>query len=380
MGLLDGTANAITGAGDFIQDQLTFQKKVPRPPEPDFKGGFRIVEIQNGRRLTSETVSLIGNLMPFQPFNFGGEQKAVKNYYPGNSEPSVQILGPQEKDLVIKGRFKDKKYKSPEARGVAFELQQQIDAIRIRGNLLELTMGEWQRYGFLVDTDFSLKTKADIDYQLTFMIIGFNPPLRCQQVTAQKEVPFEINKELISRIAEFQSEINNVPPTIPQSIGDVIRDAVSDVSAVLNSVTDFVDGVLGTVEDVGQAINRAQGVVKFAQLEVLRFKNRVGAIGLTANNFDVGNQGYNNINRAFMAGAVSSSFDLMAFLASLRERLAQLIASSPLARVRIKEGDSLQALASKYYNNPQEWERIYDHNDLDTTDLEAGAILEIPRL
>lgn len=380
MGLLDTTANSITGAGDFIKNSLSSDKPVPRPPDPDFKGGFRIVEIQNGRRLTAETVTLIGNLMPFQPFNFGGEQKVVKNYYPGNSEPTAQVLGPQEKDVVIKGRFKDKKYKTPEARGVAYELQQQIDAIRIRGNLVEITMGEWQRYGFLIDTDWNLKTKADIDYQLTFTIIGFNPPLRCQQVQGQKEVPFEINKELISRLAEFQAEINNVPETVPQSIGDIIREAVSDVSNVISSVTGFIDDVLGTVEDVTQAIDRAQGVVKFAQLEVLRFKNRVGAIGLTSNSFDVGNQGFNNTNRAYITGAVSSSFDLMAFLAELRDRLAQLIATSPLARVRVKSGDSLQAMASKFYNDPGEWERIYDHNGLTTTDLEIGVVLEIPRI
>jgi len=46
-----------------------------------------------------------------------------------------------------------------------------------------------------------------------------------------------------------------------------------------------------------------------------------------------------------------------------------------------KEGDSLWLLASKEYNDPQQWKVIADHNQLDNPRLIApGSILELPPL
>lgn len=384
MSLLRDTANTIGQGRDFVGQQLGVGGEAAPVYEPDFKQGFKIEEIQDGQLLSNETVTLLGNTMPFQPFRFGGEQRINKQYYPGNPEPTVHILGPEETDLVVNGRFKDKKYKSPEARGVAEALQLQLDAIRIRGNLLRITLGEWRRYGYLIGTEFSLKTIADIDYQLTFSIIGFNPPTRCQQVDRSQDVPVAINKNLISRLADFQNEIDSAPDTLEPSIADQINGFANDLSEAVTQVTDFIDGTLQTIEDINQAINRVIGVVRFAQTETLRFKQRVGQIGFADPNVFNGGSSPSTTqqlsNNRYLANITSSSFDIMEFLAQLRRQFLALVATSPLARVRVKSGDTLQSIASTWYGESGEWERIYEHNDLVSTELEIGSVIEVPRL
>lgn len=381
MGLVDGVTGSINGARDYVNQKLSLDKNTNPPfPTPDFPEGFQFVEIVNGSEQNGDKVALIGNLMPFQPFEFGGEQRIQKDFYPGNSEPTIQVLNPQEDDVVVRGRFKDKLYKDPIARGVAEELQKQIDGIRIRGNLVKISMGEWRRYGFLQKTAFKLKTNADIDYELTFLIVGFNPPRQCSIVSTQKAVPIEINKDLLSQLGSFQAQADQIPSTVPQSIADVINDAVSDVAGAVSAVTGFVDDVLSQVEDVTTALSRAAGLVRHAEGEIVRFKQRIGRISYSLSSLTGSTASNRYTSTAFMATTQSSGNDLMSFLAQLRSRFAQLVATTPLARYRVKDGDTLQRIANRFYADPEQWELIYDHNSLTSTDLENGIVIEIPRL
>lgn len=376
--ILDTPGKILGEIGDFIQNPFSIEPPNTRP-QPDFPNGFNIVEIVDGRKLENERVKLLGTWAPKQPFTFGGQHRHAKEFYPGNSEPVVQLFGPEEKDLVIDGTLSAKNLKFPrDHRTVSTELQQQMDAIRIRGNLVELNLGEWRRFGFLIDTEFKMRTLADLDYTLTFLIIGFNPPLNCNQIKTEAAVPFEINKELIREAAAFQETYTNLPDEIPQSLGDLINGAISDVMGAVNAVTGFIDGTLSTVEDVNASINRAIGVVKYGQAEVSRFRRRVGALKFTSLT------GTSSIGKysafSFANNAIGDSHNLGSLLSSLKSRFDQLRSTVPLARHRIVEGDSLQKIAIKFYNDAGGWEKIYDHNSLSSTDLTTGDVLEIPEL
>jgi hypothetical protein len=378
--LLNSAASSVNSARDFVAQKTSFNNSVQPNPAPDFPEGFQFVEIVDGREVTADKVALIGNLMPKQPFTFGGEQNVVKEYYPGNSEPVVQVLNPQEDDLVVQGRFYDKKYQDPIARGIALELQQQIDGIRIRGNLLKITLGELVRYGFLQKTEFNMKTVADIEYQLTFALVGFNAPRQCSLVETQRQVPFEINKELLSQLESFQAQANAVPVSTPQSIADVLRDGISDVAGVVSAVTGFVDDIVSQVEDVTSVIDRAVGLIRHAQGEIVRFQQRIGRISYQVQSLQNLTIGVRATSNGFIANTQAGGNDLQSLLASLRERFEQIRATTPLSRYRVKAGDSLQRIANRFYGNSAEWERIYDHNELTSTVLEVGSILEIPRV
>lgn len=166
-----------------------FDKYNDAPPkllDEDFPEGFIITPIKDGVDQKTDQVQLNGNMMPIAPFVFGGKQRMVRNEYPGHSEPTVHVLGSSETDMTINGRLYTKRYKlptgfigpAPDFRGMAREQQKRLDLLRIQGLLCRFSMGTWQRFGFVEETSFSLKTMADINYSIRLFIIGFNAPLR----------------------------------------------------------------------------------------------------------------------------------------------------------------------------------------------------------
>ena len=393
----------------------------------DFKKGFIIAELINNtfNEDRRDTIKLVGDMMPHVPFTFGGQQKIVKDYYPGNSEPTVQVLGPRENDIIIRGRLKSKKLQPPpvrtginlgglgnaatgflgkipgvpdispgvDAQGVqkreelrtfAQEMQQLIEAMRLRGNLVRLTMGEFQRFGFIEEAIFNMRTVADIDYEVRFSIIGFNPPRDCKILGRAKTVPFDINKDLIAEASAFLATRSSIPDSMPRSIADQISDAISEVAESINLVTGFVDTALNEVDDIKSALNRAVGLVKYNRNLISSFIRRIGSIasfgGLVIASGGGIAAGYENAN--FLKQTTTFSFSLAALLASLQTQLAQIALTEPIARHRIQEGDTLQKLAIKFYNDAEQWKEIYDHNKLQDTDLSdnLGDILEIPRI
>ncbi len=380
----------------------------------DFPKGFEIIELQEGKLLDNEKVILLGDQMPQIPFEFGGDQKIVKDFYPGNTEPTVQVLGAREGDITIRGRLKAKRFgktipqgftsltssptnanvlgqdpESAERRDESFrriprEKQELIEAIRIRGNLVRITMGDFQRFGFLETAIFRMKTLADIDYELTFSIIGFNPPSDCKILGRAKTIPVDINKELIAAVDTLLEDFGTVPDSVPRSLGEQISDAVSDVASVVTLVTDFVDNVLTEVDSVRNGAARAEGLIKNARAFISSTSRRIGAFDpLGQVNINTGNgvsAGY--INSAFFGSFLSSLGGMALILASLSAGLKNLAETEPLGRHRVKSGDTLQTIAQKFYQDQTQWEEIYDHNRLTDTNLESliGEILEIPRI
>lgn len=388
----------------FFQKPLNMNEAINRN---DFPNGLEIVEFENGVIKTNEKVILIGDSMPRDIFPLGGNQQLVKDYYPGNTEPTVQVLGPRESDIVIRGTLKAKtlarsnsapigtpaQIQQSQAAGQNLteqlrqfpkEQQELIDAIRIRGNVVRLTMGDIQRFAFLENTEFNVKTLAEIDYTLTFFIIGFNPPSDCKVLGRARTVPFDINKELINAAVSFQAVAANQPVTIPRSLSEQLNEAIGLVAEAVSVVTDFVDNVLNEVDDLKGAVARAEGLIKNARAAVSNFNRRVGAFSPEGNfdKFTGSGVGGAYINASYFSSTFTSMFALNGFLVSLLAAISQIAATEPIARHRVQTGDTLQKLASRFYDDSSQWEEIFDHNKLQSTDLATikGSIIEIPRV
>lgn len=362
-----------------------FKKKVKGAGvKPDFPAGFIIIEFQNGKALTNEKIALVGNMMPHVPFEYGGEQRIQKEYYPGHSEPSVQVFGPKESDVVIKGKFKDKRYKDKKFAGVSNEIAEQIDAIRIRGNLCHFIMGEWSRYGFIEKTDFGIETLRSIEYRITLNIIGFNPPQDNHLAGDEIVSPVKPNKALIAEAAAFEASRSNIPASMPQSIAGFLNDQISAVAANIGIVTGFVDNAIKQGEAISNSANRVVGLVRNARRTISVFHRRVGNIATS-----VANLGPNlakevqatgaTANALFIKRSKSQAISLSARLASMEKQFAALRKTTPMARHLVKASDTLQSIAIKYYNDAGGWNKIYQHNKLSSTELTVGSTLEIPR-
>ena len=341
----------------------------------DFPEGFLIEEIlYNGN--TGDKIRLRGSMMPKVPFSFGGSQRVKKDYYPGYSEPAVHVFGPEESDITISGTFKDKKLPN-DFRGVSSEVQQLIEAIRIRGNIVRIALGEFERYGMISEAKFDMKTLQEIDYKITFSIFGFNAPSNARFLQRSKEVPFTINKELIASMQAFQEMQNNKPGSVPFSIADQLDQLTNTVATAVATVTDFVDTVLSTVNNVQKSVERAKGLVKYAQNKLKEYKKTVGAF----NAFDSQQAITGRYESSRFYGSVlSGASALTSMLERLKLQIDNIQSSTPIARHMVREGDSLQKLSSKYYGDPSNWGKIKEFNNLTSDELVTGSIVEIPRL
>jgi hypothetical protein len=388
MSVLNSYGSSKASGKDFLSNPLS--KKVKKPQySPDFKEGFHIIEYVDGSpgKADYNEIILIGNMMPKQPFEFGGKQRIVKDYYPGNSEPVVHVLGPEENTITLNGTLKEKRYNQNEGidyTGIAEEVQKQIDAMRLRGNMVKLQMGEWYRFGFIEESKFTLRHLNDIDYQIVFVIIGFNKALNYQKLKESNEVPLKINNNLINLGTAFQAENDNMPSEMPISIADLINDATNSVAGALAAVTGYVDSAMKAVEDISTALNRAIGLVRYAQIAFYKYKQRLGRISITT---DLGpyitgsNKKPKEYRCSYHINTMQSQGSTINLgLASMMTQLKALKATAPLARYRSIAGDTLQRISNKFYNDPSYWEKIYDHNKLTSTVISPGTFLEIPKI
>jgi hypothetical protein len=387
MGLLDNAASsALSKVG---LNSITARNTTGKPKGPDFAEGFKCVEYINSKAQSESNgfgFTLLGNFMPMIPFTFGGAQEIKKDYYAGNSEPVVQVLGPRESDLVLRGHFRTKKFRDENMIAAAQEYQEQCDAVRLRGNLLYLQMGEWHRWGYLRESSFEMNRLSDINYTLTFDIVGFNPPSDCKLIKDPSTDVIQANQEIIASAALELANMQNYPDEMPRTLEEFLNDQIDGVAQAINLVTDFIDGILSDVESIERAANRALGLIKNAQTTISKTGRRIGAITLDVATLGAGFSGAAEqttatFNNTIHFKKVAKSFaSFQTLLADLRKRYAGLVATTPLRRHLVQEGDTLQRLAMKYYQDAEQWKKIYDHNKLSTSDLTNVKLLEIPRV
>jgi len=275
-----------------------FNKRPPQLIDEDFPEGFIITPIKDGKDQKRDQVQLNGRMAPLVPFIFGGKQRIVKNEYPGHSEPTAHILGSSENDMTVLGRLETKKIVPDDRsqgpprnfRAMAREQQKRLDLIRIQGLLCRFTMGTWQRFGFLEEVIFELRTMADIRYSLRLFIIGFNAPSDCKVLRVSRTIPFDINKDLANAASAMQKtqteKLAAAKESFKRSFFDQMNDAIGEVAEAVGLVTSFVDNVLSVADDVKSTISRAQGLVKNARAKISSYQRTVGAFNPVGNDFN----------------------------------------------------------------------------------------------
>lgn len=379
MGLLNAVADL---AGDLLGGLLDQDTKPGSIREPDYKDGFVISELdsENGFKVL-QTIQLSGNLKPMVPFKTGGEQNITKDYYPGNPEPAVQILGPQESDVVIEGRFYAKRLNDPANRNLPTALRDELDAIRYRGSVVKIQLGEWTRHAILRVTEWSTKHEAEVGYKLTFDIISFDTPSVCPVLQQGKVIPFETKNNLQDRLDALQEELtaSPIPESLPGDIAGLINGITSDIAEIVNVPLNFIDGIISDAEDITDSITRAVGVMKKAKADISFSRTRLGRISYQLDTAGVPVPDRFKTAR-IMSTTLSFTNDFSSLLAKLQSQFEKIKETIPLSRHKVRDGQTLQNIANEYYSDSQQWKGIYDHNSLTTTALTAGTVLEIPKL
>lgn len=355
----------------------------------DFPEGLTIVEMKDGRLLTNDMITLVGEFMPHDSLTFGGTQKIVKDYYAGNSDPVVQVLGSREDNTTIRGTLKAQRISLgsvDDTRKVVLEMQKLIDAMRIRGNLVRISLGEWRRYGFIEKVSFSMRTLTRIDYEIDFTITGFYAPNESKlSNNDSRDQLVEPNKDLTNKAVGLQKLVSTKPAEMPFTMFDTISEAISAVGKVTGSVTKFVDDSIADIQRLRLSANRAIGLIRNARAVVSRAKRSVSQLShdvanlgsLFQKEWDQTSAAVKNIKT--IEESKKQMVGISEVLKRLQKQFESIAKSLPMARHLVRQGETLQSISIKYYGAADNWVRIQDHNRLRSTVLAVGSVLEIPR-
>lgn len=374
MSLLLGAEGQLKALGQKLTSPFSAHgRKSVRPG--DYVEGFLVEQLTGKKRV----VKLIGTDMPHQPFEYGGKSKHSTQWYPGNSEPTIQVMGSEEKAVTIRGRFYSKKYNDDSLYAVPKALADTFEQMKREGELVKITLGEWRRWCIISETSFKEKTKSDIDYEITFEIIGDKPPTNCYQLTDTKEETFQDNADVLEQAQALQTAYSNQDNSvIDQSFADRLTTYVDEVASSVAAVNAFVNNLLTQAENIEQGITRAIGLIKVARRNIANMIRRVGALSYAVSGAGGITKQFRSVSSS--SSAISDASSIMAILAKLQQQFEAIRKTLPKARYKVQSGDTLQRISIKYYGTPNSWDKIYDHNKLTTTALTRGTVLEIPNL
>ncbi len=356
----------------------------------DYKDGFRIEEHEYNEEKkefvasNAGGIALKGNQMPKIPFEFGGEQRISKTYYPGNDEPVMQVMGASENDVTIRGlfidiKFNDSAYSEDEQSFAEFTMER-IEGIRQRGKLCRIALGDWQRYVYVQSTKFSLINRSRISYSITFRVVSINLPQNAKVLrVGVKENPKALNEKLLA-LGEDVNKLGLNKPPVDLSISEQIDAFVGDIADSIKNITDYVDSVFTTIEDIRRSVRRAVGMVKFTQRKLKSFQNKLRGF----NPFDLHlNTSLSDryIQAAYYSSLISRVTILNMMMERYRKQFKDLSQYLPLARYLVKIGDTWQSVSVRFYGTSTDWTDIPPYNNFEiSASPPVGRLIEIPDL
>ncbi len=322
--------------------------------------------------------------MPHRPVGWGREVVIAAKRYAGNPTRTLQILGPDHKDLEISGKWKDR-YISSDADLEGFDdiagesitsevLVACFDRLLTGGNLLEVSWGPEQWRGVLKAFVPSYDRVEDISWTATFVWSQRG------EMSAPLASPFsDAQSENNQALANLEDAMARVPPFCvlpamlnPLDAGLILaREAMLSLAAGLAAVSgvpeigsDQFQAVASAAEAAATACRDMAGLALDSSIESFIATDDVASM-LAASTWS---QDVGAAATAMAAAAIES-----------REAIRSRVVDGYLACIVLRQGQTLRSLALQYYGSADAWTTIADANGLTTSNPPAGLIILIPR-
>jgi hypothetical protein len=347
---------------------------------------------------------LRGRALPYQPFELEGSMRAEFTWYPGNAVATTQMLGAQEKPTVIKGRWKDRFIRHTTDAGVpvtntglalfnglsvadVFQLSQAVEEIRLAGQEVEVTWDSHVRIGILLRFRQSWQRREDLDWEMEFQWTS--------RGEKQSPVTLPASPETLNLSAQFADEVEVLRVAMEPPIFSVVEEFTSTIESAFEEIDDASLAVENAVRaglalaltpvEVAErglaaaesmrvaASNIVAAVEQFPPLQLIKRPPDDDASGVSLGDVLVADQWSRAIKQAARAlqATASAEADSLKTIARQESLLAVFVAKQPL---------DLRDVSVKYYGTQEEWRRILIYNALESSRLEAGQTVLVPRI
>lgn len=360
-------------------------------------------------------ILLQGRSLPYRGVSWGVEQRLDENWFPGNPQGVVQVIGPRELPTTITGMWKDvflfddqhaatllnfpglMPAARPDATtrggttfasgGATPKQKAQLarvlrDAFRMlirEGVKVKVEWGSLARVGFLKRGEFPHDREEDINYEIEFMWIG---------ETDADPKPKKRKAELLSFLKQLLALLDQILNAV---IGAVIKASlwIRRVNQVIAKLGSFVTELLGALDKLAS--------FAFAPADTLaNIRAQMRAITLAARElrqtiFDGASASYEatvqSLNPIEIAAAHAHELELLALgrrlgaeAEQMRLEIEEFIVPELEAIYVSPGGITLRDVSLRFYGTPDNWQAIADFNGFGTSVVSPGTVVRVPKL
>jgi len=351
--------------------------------------------------------------LPFQGVETNSLLRHKITYYPGATEATAQVFGPDHTGLTLHGmwntRYMDEKAFVFSANNVmerkvttAEEGRKILTGIWKAGQQVSVAWGSepYVQYGrgLLVEAKFNENRPQDIGWELIFKWVS-DTEINAK-ISVQKDIPS--TKSLLDKLKKLVNDANEFLDSVEGAYKEYVLGTVNQTNTMINDVfalAERVEDIAALPATFAKSIAIVAGNVKQGLVDV-----QTNAIWVAAQYDTVGTAwqelGGSCAWTPWNANGDSPSDDLdtqvmlclraidqdqyhrqvAAAAQRLLDRAKTMMEPEVLDICLVKHGDTLRRISMTYYGTQDQWQALADYNDLETDVLTAGMVLLIPAL
>lgn len=315
---------------------------------------------------------------PVGRWTAGGQQRHVRTDYPGAVAPSLQVLGPVQKDQDLSGEWDDR-HNFP---GYAEAERARFEEMCRRGSPVWVQFSGWSFDALISDWELSFKGSWRVGYKFTLTVIN-----RTDQANARtgSVAPTEAQSLTVA----FQQIDQTTQQAFDENKDVPRRNLTSGLSSALDTglaaLNDARNTMAGTVDGT-EANPAASAIFQYRRLATQARLIQGAASGILDEIVGA---------KADLQLGTVTALSLLDFEASTRSLAMQMrllrgtsqrvgddmdarIDPDPFRFYRARKNESLYAISNQFYGTPHAWRLIAERNGLESLTLEGGEILMIP--
>lgn len=324
---------------------------------------------------------------PRGPWSYGIKLRTVRRDLPGSEDPVEQVLGWNYTPFTISGVWDDRYGGSKFAQNTRRAFEEMVK----RGRTIRIQTEDLAIVGMITDLNITRRRLDLIGYSFTF-----SPHRRSDVDTARSDASPSVRvtadprtsvKNARSKLESLQAEqararAANLSAVQQKLSTDVFREINADIDSVavlITSAENTVENEILKAQDAANALNRGAQTMASVKTAVSSLLDRTRAVAATthlASETILDTLNFESWLRGVGAGArrlvVSAGFAEQDF--ALRAK------PKPRRLHRVRAGETLYAISTRYYGTPHQWRAILTRNHLSSIILAGGELLEIPEL
>lgn len=312
--------------------------------------------------------------IPRRGWMLGVDLRTKRTDYPGAQEPTEQVLGSNLKPFTLEGSWRDK-WRQP---GYADLTRRQFEALVVRGNQVRLEYRGVTAIGLITSFEADYRWAGWINYEFTVSTHrrGEADILTRPRSPRTTLDPRSHQLQLKRRLQELP--VSTAPPNFG---GNPLANAILGLAADFNNaVADIADAVdaaaLAPIGDVANAMKVLASSFTVARGRAQLLIDKLGAI-----RSDVG-----GARTSFAAATMDAWVRGLLLQARQASSMAWEAENDVVRRAEpdiltiheARAGESLYAIALRYYNTADAWRTIAQRNGLEGFALAGGELLIIP--